>query len=85
MLAGSKQQLVIRRVLKDGFKELETNYFPSTTEAFKAAYIKQYGQADWDKYRELPITIYNYIDGMETFLVKERKDLSSSDKSTVVK
>ena len=82
MLAGSKSQLVIRSALKDGFKQLETNYLPPTTEAFKAAYIKQYGQGDWDANRAQGTGVYTFVDGYETYLVKARKDLSSTVSST---
>jgi hypothetical protein len=84
MFAGSKQQLVFRRALKDGFKELEANYYPSTTEAFKAGYIKQYGQEAWDK-RSGNGAIYDHVDSFETFLVKERKDLSSIEEKATAK
>ncbi|MDB5192400.1 MAG: hypothetical protein JWQ96_1963 [Segetibacter sp.] len=85
MFAGSKQMVVLRRALKDGFKELETGYLPSTTEAFKSAYIKEFGQAEYDK-RTAPGAIYEYVDGFETFLLKSRKDLSSvAEKATAQK
>ncbi|MDB5192219.1 MAG: hypothetical protein JWQ96_1782 [Segetibacter sp.] len=77
LLAGSKQQIVFRSALKDGFKELDPTYSPSTTEAFKAAYIKEYGQADWDKRANSP-GIYQFVDSFESFLIKRRIDLSSS-------
>jgi hypothetical protein len=77
MFAGSKQQLVLRRALKDGFKELETNFIANNTEAFKAAYVKAYGQEAWDK-RSSSSGIYEYLDSFETYLVKERSDLSST-------
>lgn len=75
--AGSKPVLVIRTALKDGFKQLEPGYLPSTTAAFKAAYINKFGQAEWDKMRASTTSIYNLINGMETMLVKHRPDLSS--------
>ncbi|MHB1179850.1 MAG: hypothetical protein ACYCZO_16160 [Daejeonella sp.] len=75
--AGSKPVLVIRTALKDGFKQLEPGYSPSTTAAFKAAYINKYGQSEWDNMRASSTAIYNYINEFETMLVKHRPDLSS--------
>jgi hypothetical protein len=76
VFAGSKQQLVVRTALKEGFKQLETNFFPGNTEAFKTAYVKTYGQEAWDK-RSTP-GLYEYVDSFEQFLIKYRKDLSST-------
>lgn len=87
LFAGSKQQLVVRTALKNGFKELDPTFTASTSEAFKEAYIKEYGQVDWDK-RANPPGIYQWIDSFETFLVKHRKDLSSgivAEKATAKK
>lgn len=77
MFAGSEPELVIRRPLKNGFKELEPGFFPPTTEAFKKAYIEAYGQADYDL-RSSPGGIYTMINSYEQFLVKFRKDLSTA-------
>jgi hypothetical protein len=76
LFAGSAAQLVVRRSLKDGFKSLEKDYYPSVEEPFKEAYIAAYGQADFDK-RIAPGAIYQYVDSVEVFLLKERKDLST--------
>jgi len=76
MFAGSKQQFVVRSALKEGFKQLETNFFPGNTEAFKAAYVKTYGQEAWDK--RSGGSIYEYVDSFDQFLIKYRKDLSST-------
>jgi len=78
--AGSKPVLAIRTALKDGFKQLEPGYLPSTTAAFKTAYINKYGQAEWDKMRGSPTAMYNLVSEMETMLVKHRPDLSSTMK-----
>lgn len=75
--AGSKPVLVIRTALKDGFKQLEPGYSPSTTAAFKAAYINKYGQSEWDNNRAPGTSVYNFVNEMETMLVKHRPDLSS--------
>ena len=78
--AGSKPVLVIRTALKDGFKQLEPGYLPSTTAAFKTAYIKKYGQPEWDKMRASGTAVYTLVNEVETMLVKHRTDLSSSIK-----
>ncbi|WP_411274425.1 hypothetical protein [Daejeonella sp.] len=75
--AGSKPVLVIRTALKEGFKQLEPGYLPSTTAAFKTAYINKYGQAEWDKMRGSTTAVYNHVNETETMLVKHRPDLSS--------
>jgi hypothetical protein len=75
--AGSKPVLVIRTALKDGFKQLEPGYLPSTTAAFKTAYVSKYGQSEWDTMRGSTTSIYNLINEMETMLIKHRLDLSS--------
>lgn len=79
--AGSEPVLVVRRPLKNGFKELDPAFFPSTTDAFKKAYIEAYGQSDWDK-RSAPDGIYTMINSYEQFLVKYRKDLSTPEAQT---
>lgn len=79
MWAGSDPVRVQIRNLKDGFKELETNYYgPSTTpaNAFKDAYIKDYGQEAWDTRSKLTDNNAN-VASREIFLTKLRKDLSS--------
>ncbi|HWI91063.1 MAG TPA: hypothetical protein VNT20_07300 [Flavisolibacter sp.] len=74
MFAGSAPQLVVINNLKDGFKQLELNYFPGMTDKFKEAYIKMYSQAQWDKRQTLlPEITTSY----ETYLGKRRDDLSS--------
>ncbi len=49
---GSDQVLVTVRSLKDGFKELEREYFGPMDDGsptFKDVYIQHYGTLDWDK------------------------------------
>ena len=77
VFAGSEPQLVLRRPLKNGFKELDPGFFPSMTETFKKAYIEAYGQADWDR-RSAPEYLYTMVNSYEQFLVKFRKDLSTA-------
>lgn len=71
---GTKPQLVIVSHLKDGFKQLDTEFSPSQSDAFKAQYIKSYGQEMWDK-RQTAVT--DFVESVELFVSKIRKDLSS--------
>ena len=56
-MSGSDPVIVSIRNLKDGFKELESDYIPNPLanqpDAFKNTYIKDYGQADWDARQKL--------------------------------
>ena len=73
--AGTKPQLVIVTKLKDGFKQLDDTFSPSQTEAFKAEYIKTFGQEKWDKRMT---SLIDFVDSTEVFISKKRKDLSSA-------
>lgn len=73
-MSGSSPQLVIITNLKDGFKQMEMNYFTGLSDKFKDAYIKMHSQGAWDKRQTLLQEITN---SYETFLVKRRDDLSS--------
>jgi hypothetical protein len=46
--AGSSPTIVLIRNLKDGYKELDQDYFHLPMDWFKTNYIKEYGQAAWD-------------------------------------
>jgi hypothetical protein len=77
--SGSDPVRVSIRNLKDGFKELETDYYgPNTTppDAFKNAYIKDYGQDAWDARQKLMDKNAN-IESREVYIMRLRKDLSS--------
>lgn len=74
-LAGSKPQVVIIRHLKDGFKELDSDYFKDLNDKFKAAYLELYAQAAWDKRMT---SIADLTDLVEVEMVKYRADLSSA-------
>jgi len=74
MFAGSAPQLVVINNLKEGFKQLEMNYFPGMTDKFKEAYIKAYSQQQWDKRSTL---LSEITTSYETYLGKRRPDLSS--------
>ena len=74
--AGSRPQVVLITNLKDGFKQLDLSYTP-TNPAFKDTYIKEYGQAQWDKRNTLLPEITESID---VYISKLRKDLSTAAK-----
>lgn len=79
ILAGSDPVRVQIRNLKDGFKELETDYYgpnPNLPNAFKDAYIKDYGQEAWDARSKLLDNNANVV-SRDMFIMKFRKDLSS--------
>ena len=67
------------RNLKDGFKEPETDYYGPNTippNAFKDAYVKEYGQDAWDARGKVLDNNAN-VQSREIFLMKFRKDRSS--------
>lgn len=77
---GSDPVVVTVRNLKDGFKELENNYYgPSPManqpNAFRDTYIKDYGYDAWDA-RQKALDNSNVV-SREIFIMKLRKDLSS--------
>jgi hypothetical protein len=77
--AGSDPVIVNIRALKDGFKELENNYYgpnPNAPTAFKDGYVKEYGQEAWDARSKLMDDNANIV-SREVFIMKLRKDLSS--------
>ena len=79
--AGSDPTMVSVRNLKDGFKELEANYYgpnpmANQPNAFKDAYMKDYGQDAWDARSKLLDNNAN-IASREAYIMKLRKDLSS--------
>lgn len=78
ILSGSDPVMVTVRNLKDGYKELETNYFgpPNPTDALKEAYLKDYGQEAWDARSKLLNDNAN-IASREVFIMNLRRDLSS--------
>jgi hypothetical protein len=77
--SGSDPVRVSVRNLKDGFKELESNYYgpnPVGPNAFKDAYIKDYGQDAWDARQKVMDNNAN-VESREIFMRRFRKDLSS--------
>jgi len=77
--SGSDPVRVSVRNLKDGFKELETDYYGPNTlppNAFKDAYIKDYGQDAWDARQKVLDNNAN-VASREIYIMRFRKDLSS--------
>jgi len=74
-LSGSKPVVVIIRHLKDGFKELDTDFFKDLNDKFKAAYIEMFGWPAWEKRMN---GIAEYMDLVEQEMIKYRPDLSSA-------
>ena len=77
--SGSDPVRVQVRSLKDGFKELETDYYGPNTmapDAFKNAYIKDYGQDAWDARSKIMDNNAN-VASREVYIMRLRKDLSS--------
>ena len=72
--AGSSPTIVTLRNLKNGFKELEADYFKMAPDAFKNAYITDYGQDGWDKRLKLQV---DDVENREQHFEKYRADLSS--------
>ena len=79
--SGSDPVRVSIRNLKDGFKELETDYYgpnplANQPNAFRDAYIKDYGYDAWDARQKVLDNNAN-VESREVFIMKLRKDLSS--------
>ena len=74
-LPGSKPVVVIIRHLKDGFKELDSDYYKDLNDKFKAAYIEMYGQPASDKRMT---SVADLTDLVEVEMIKYRADLSSA-------
>ena len=72
--AGTEPVIVTLRNLKNGFKELDADYFKMTPGAFKDAYIADYGQEAWDKRVKL---LVDDVVSREQHFEKARPDLSS--------
>ena len=74
--AGSSPTMVSVRILKDGYKELDADYYNKvmTPDGFKNAYIADYGQDAWDK--RLKMLVDDVVSREQQF-EKLRIDLSS--------
>lgn len=72
--AGSSPTIIQIRNLKEGYKELESNYYNLPQDGFKNAYIQEYGQEAWDKRMKLFV---DDVVSREQHFEKYRADLSS--------
>lgn len=72
--AGTSPTIVTVRTLKNGFKELEQNFFQLPTGLFKDTYIKEYGEEEWDEREKI---VVDDIVSREVHFEKRRADLSS--------
>lgn len=72
--AGSSPTIIFIRNLKDGYKELDSDYFKMSPTAFRDAYVKDYGQEAWDK--RLKLFVDDRVSQEQHFEIL-RKDLSS--------
>jgi hypothetical protein len=73
--SGTTPMVVVIRNLKNGFKELDPDYYKGLNDQFKAAYLQLYGQAQWDKRMH---GLAEYTDLTESEMIKYRPDLSSA-------
>ena len=76
-LSGSQPVVIIIRNLKDGFKEMDGDYYKGLNDQFKAAYIQMFGQAQWDK---RTTALADLTELTEQEMIKVRPDLSSTTK-----
>jgi hypothetical protein len=74
---GSDQTTVTVGNLKDGFKQLDADYYapaPTGSPNFREEYIKTYSFEDWEKRTKL---MEDAVVKTEVYIMKLRKDLSS--------
>jgi hypothetical protein len=72
--AGSTPTIITIRHLKDGFKELEADYYKLPLNGFRDAYVNDYGQEAWDK--RVKLLVDDRV-SQEQHFEKFRADLSS--------
>ncbi len=72
--AGSSPTIMSIRNLKDGFQELEADYFKTPPNAFREAYVKEYGQEAWDK--RVKLLVDDVVSREQHFEIR-RADMSS--------
>ena len=72
--AGTAPTLITLRSLKNGFQELDPNYFNLPQNGFRDAYLKEYGQEAWDKRVRM---LVDDVVSREVHFEKYRPDLSS--------
>ena len=72
--AGSAPTIIGIRYLKNGYKELDSDFFNLPPTGFRDAYVKDYGQEAWDK--RVKLLVDNRV-SQEQHFEELRKDLSS--------
>jgi hypothetical protein len=72
--AGSSPAIISIRNLKDGYKELDADYFHMSADWFKDAYVKEYGKENWDN--RVKLMADDVVNRSQRF-EKYRADLSS--------
>ena len=75
--SGSSPTIITLRSLKNGYAELEANYFQTPSTAFRDAYVKEWGQEAWDaRLKQLVDDVVSREQHFEVY----RADLSSPQK-----
>lgn len=75
--SGSSPTIITLRSLKNGYAELEANYFQMAPTAFRDAYVKEWGQEAWDaRVKQLVDDVVSREQHFEVY----RADLSSPQK-----
>lgn len=72
--SGSSPTIITLRNLRNGYAELEANYFQTPPNAFREAYVKEWGQEAWDKRLA---QLVNDVVSRELHFEVYRSDLSS--------
>jgi hypothetical protein len=72
--SGSSPTIISLRSLKNGYAELDANFMQTAPNAFRDAYVKDYGQAAWDKRVAMQV---DDVVSREQHFEEWRKDLSS--------
>jgi hypothetical protein len=72
--SGSSPTIITLRNLTNGYAELEANFFQNPPNAFRDAYVKEWGQEAWDK---RVAQLVNDVVSREQHFEVHRADLSS--------
>jgi hypothetical protein len=74
VIAGSAPTIITLRNLANGYAELDANFFQTPPNAFRDAYVKEWGQEAWDK---RVAQLVNDVVSRELHFEVYRPDLSS--------
>ena len=74
LMAGSAPTIITLRNLANGYAELEANFFQTPSNAFRDAYVREWGQEAWDKRMA---QLVNDVVSRELHFEVYRPDLSS--------